>query len=176
MFDEHGANVNMKTVSFKVFINEGYRENLTLLEDMKNTSDDILDTEIHLLVDYYWSKSYFKVVLNSLLYIFWSILLLLNLFMFNTMNNSHHVLIKCTIAYSIILLLREIVHFHVILYRNFYKEIGNTLHIIVTKWKIRLTYPFWYLAYFYIYFKDFNNLLDVVSTSSFLIFSSNALT
>jgi hypothetical protein len=122
MFDEHGDNVNMKTVSFKVFINEGYRENLTLLEDMKNSSDDILDTDIHLLIDFYWSKSYFYVVLNSLLYIIWSILLLLNLFMFTTINNNHHVLIGCTIAYSIILLLREIVQFHVLLYRNFYKE------------------------------------------------------
>lgn len=110
MFDEHGPKVSMKTLTCKVYMSEGNKHNLSLLEDLKNSPDEILETEIHHLIDFYWEKSYLRIVFNSLIYIVWAILLLVNLFMSVNCNaHQHATVINISIVYASLLIFREFI-------------------------------------------------------------------
>lgn len=128
-----------------------------------NQPDEILQTKICLLVDFFWNMSWLIIIIDSVVYITWSVLLLLILIA-DIHKLNKQTLIYFNLIYAIILMIRELFQFDPRFYRYFYldeisdansknknKKSTKTLN---KKEKIYhfIMFPFWYLNFFQVHF------------------------
>ena len=147
MFDKMAPKIRMKTTTFEVHQKVGYKKNLDLLTELLSQPDEILQTKIHLLVDFFWDSSSNMIMLNSSIYITWSILILLMLIgIIHNWDIDSLFTFNC--FYAGVLVIREFIQFNLGFFRYLYKqEIRNTNNLSSSEnIQYYFVFPIWYIT------------------------------